>query len=543
MLAQHHDSGRFSYANVAAMPHNQTAPAGPDLTRLLHKAHAAHVEGALRQAERLYKAILERDPDNFDVLHCLGMLHHQKGQLAHAQKFLSAALKLNPQSAEALSNYGLVLHALGRTEAALMSYRAALAIEPDDADLLNRQAIVLLDLGRPAEALNNLDRALAQDANHSEALGNRGNALVKLNRPAEAIDSYCEMERVEGPSARLLTNRAHALRRLDRVEQALADLHKAVALNPNYPEAIFELGMAQLALGNYDDGWKAYERRWATAAFVPHRRDFKSPLWTGDQCVDGRTILLHGEQGLGDTIQFVRYVEQVARLGAVVLLEIQPELVALLADIAGAAHIFARGEKLFPFDFHCPLMSLPGVFNTNADSVPAGVPYIKAPEVQAEKWARRLPTGKPLIGFCWAGRRSHRNDANRSIALARFAPLFEVKNANFISLQREPSFEDRALLLGHKNVIDFADELGDLVDTAALISRLDLVVSVDTAVAHLAGAIAKPLILLLPFAADFRWLRVSDDCPWYPTAKLFRQPRFEDWESVIARVGAYLKCA
>jgi len=522
------------------MPHNQTAPAASDLRRLLHRAHTAHVDGAFAQAEKFYKLILERDPDNFDVLHCLGMLHYQKGRLAQARRFLSAALKLNARSAEALSNYGLVLHALGHTEEALRSYRAALAIEPETADLLNKRAIALLDLDRPTEALRDLDRALALSPTHVEALGNRGNALVKLNRPVEAIYSYDAVGRIEGDSARLLTNRAHALRRLDRLEEAVADLRKAVALNPNYPEARFELGMAQLTLGNYNDGWTAYEWRWATAAFAPHRRDFKLPLWTGDQSLDGRTILLHGEQGLGDTIQFVRYATHVARLGAVVLLEVQPELVALLAEMEGAVRVFARGEKLPPFDFHCPLMSLPHILKTDAVNIPASVPYINVPKALVEKWKRRLPTENPLIGFCWAGRRSHRNDSNRSIALARFAPLFAIKNASFVSLQRDRSVEDRAFLQGYSNVFDIGDDLHDFIDTAALISQLDLVVSVDTAVAHLAGAIAKALVVLLPFAADFRWLRVRDDCPWYPTARLFRQPRFEDWESVIEEVCAHL---
>jgi tetratricopeptide (TPR) repeat protein len=518
------------------MPHHQTAYAGSNLTRLLQKAHAAHVDGAIAQADKFYKAILEHDPDNFEVLHCLGVLNHQCGRLAQALRFLTAALKRNARSAEVLSSYGLVLHALGRTEEALASYGAALAIEPDNTDVLNKQGIALLDLGRPQEALTSLDRALARDPVHVEALGNRGNALLKLNRPDEAIASYDAVGRIESSSARLLTNRAHALRRLDRTEEALADLHQAVALDPNHAEAQFELGMVQLTLGNYDDGWIAYERRWATGAFAPHRRDFKSPLWTGEQSVNGRTILLHGEQGLGDTIQFVRYAAKVARLGATVILEVQPELVALMAGMEGPARVIARGEKFAPFELHCPLMSLPRACKTNAASIPMDVPYIKVPEIQAAKWAKHLPVKRPLVGVCWVGRRSHHNDANRSIALARFAPLFEIPDVRFVSLQRDLSVDDRMLLRSYRNVLDVGDDLRDFVDTAGLISQLDLVLSVDTAVAHLAGALAKPMVVLLPFAADFRWLRARDDCPWYPSARLFRQPRFDDWESVIEQV-------
>ena len=519
---------------------HQTALAGPNLTRLLQKAHAAHVKDALTQAEKFYKAILVYDPDNFEVLHRLGLLYHQRGRHAQALRFLAEALNRDGRSVEALSNYGLVLHALGRTEEALTSYEAGLAIEPDNADLLNKHGIALLDLGRVQEALTSFACVLTRNPAHVEALGNRGNALLKLNRPDDAISSYDAVGRIAGWSAQLLTNRAHALRRLDRPEEALAELHKAAALDPSYAEAKFELGMVQLTLGDYDNGWIAYERRWATGAFVPHRRNFKSPLWTGGQSLQGRTILLHGEQGFGDTIQFVRYVAKVARQGARVILEVQPELVKLMADTEGATHVIARGEKSVPFDFHCPLMSLPRACKTNADSIPAEAPYIKVSALQTAKWAGRMPAGRPHIGVCWAGRRSHHNDSNRSIALARFAPLFEISDVRFVSLQRDPSADDLALLRSHRNVLEVEDGLRDFVDTAALIMQLDFVVSVDTAVAHLSGALAKPMAVLLPFAADFRWLRAREDCPWYPSAILFRQPRFDHWESAIEQVRTYL---
>ncbi len=508
--------------------------------RLLRKAHAAHVDGALEQAERSYKAVLDHDPDNFEVLYRLGVLNHQRGRLPQALRFLAAALRRNAASAEVLSSRGLVLHALGRTDEAIASYEAALELEPDSIDVLNRLGIALLEGDRPQEALTTFNRALTRDPGHVDALGNRGNALLKLNRPEQAMSCYDTLRHIEGDSARLLTNRAHALRRLDRPEEALTDLHKAVALDPTHAEAQFELGMVQLTLGDFDHGWAAYERRWATGIFAPHRRDFKSPLWTGEQPVNGRTILLHAEQGLGDTIQFARYAAQVARLGATVILEVQPDLVALMTGVEGPTRLLARGDKLVPFDLHCPLMSLPRACMTNETNIPMNVPYIKIPEIKVAAWAKQLPARRPLVGVCWAGRRSHHNDANRSIALARFAPLFEAVDVEFVSLQRDVDVGDRALLRSRGNVLDIGDDLRDFVDTAALMSQLDLVVAVDTAVAHLAGALAKPLVLLLPFAADFRWLRARTDSRWYPSATLFRQPRFDDWESVIERVRLHL---
>jgi tetratricopeptide (TPR) repeat protein len=522
------------------MPHRRTVHSAIHLQRLLEKAHKAHIEGDLEQAEKLYKTILERDPKNFDALHLLGFLNHQRGRSTIALPLLAAAIRHNAQSVAALSNYGLVLHALNRTVEALASYQAALAIEPNNADLLNVQGIALLNLGRPQEALMSLDRALAENPRHVEALGNRGNALVKLNHPDQAIACYDVALGIESDNIRLLTNRAHALRRLDRPSDALMDLRKAVALDPNYAEAQFELGMALLTLGHYEDGWKAYEQRWATRAFAHRRREFSSPLWTGEQPLHGATILLHGEQGLGDTIQFVRYATHVAQLGATVLLEVPLELVALMATVQGVTRIIANREKLTPFEFHCPLMSLPRAFRTSLASIPAEAPYIKVPEIPTAKWAARLPTGKPLVGVAWAGRSAQNNDANRSIALARFAPLFDAAGIQFVSLQRDPSADDLLLLRRHRNVLQLEDSLTDFVDTAALISRLDLVVSVDTSVAHLAGALAKPVCILLSFAADFRWLRARDDSPWYPTARLYRQPEFGDWESVIERVRGHL---
>jgi tetratricopeptide (TPR) repeat protein len=520
------------------MPRHRTIIA--DLSGQLKEAHAAHVEGALAQAEKLYRAILQRHPDSFDVLHRLGILSDQQGRPAEAARYLIAALKLNAKSAEALSDYGFIQHMLGHIDAALKSYRTALTIEPENIDLLNRSGVALFNLGQPNEALKSFERVLARYPANVEALGNRGNALLKFNRLEEAIICYDAARQIGGDSSQLLTNRAHALRRMDRLEDASIDLRAAIALDPNNAEAHFEFGMTQLTLGNLDGGWEAYERRWATSAFAPHRRNFKSPLWTGDQSVNGRIILLHSEQGFGDAIQFVRYAAFVRRMGATVLLEVQPELVDLMVETGCAAQVIARGQKLIAFDFHCPLMSLPRAFKTNLTSIPATVPYIKVSEIKSADWAKRLPAGKTLVGFAWAGRHTHHNDANRSIGLRQLKPLFDIAHIHFVCLQRGTSPEERAFLHNLRNVLDVGNELQNFTDTAALISQLDLVASVDTAVAHLTGALAKPMIVLLPFAADFRWLRMRSDSPWYPTARLFRQPRLGDWESVIEQVRGYL---
>jgi len=508
----------------------------PDLSRLADKALAAHRDGDLAEADRLCRAVLQRDPGNFDVLHLAGSVNRELGRLGEALRFLAAAVRRNAGSAAALSDLGLVQHLSERYADALASHDAALAIAPDDCDVINRRAATLRRLDRPDEALSELDRLLALSPGHVQALGNRGNVLVALNRPAEAIVAYDAARRVAGDTAQLLTNRAHALRRLDRVAEAVADLEAAIARRPDFAEAHFELGMARLALGDFAGGWPEYEWRWKTAAFAPSRRTFTSPQWTGEQDLAGKTILLHGEQGLGDTIQLVRYAPLVARRGATVILEVQPKLASLLAQFAGATSVVARGRKLPRFDLHCPLMSLPLAFGTTAATIPAAAPYIQVDPARSQAWAQRLPAQGPLVGVAWAGRRTHHNDQNRSLPLARLTPLLRHPGVRFVSLQRDLRDGDDTILRQSPNVIDLGGVPEDFSDTAALISRLDAVISVDTAVAHLAGALAKRLHLLLPFAADFRWLRGPDDTAWYPSARLLRQPAFGDWDSVVVRL-------
>jgi tetratricopeptide (TPR) repeat protein len=518
----------------------QAVRSGADLALLFEKAHAGHSSGALAQAERRYKAILDRDPQHFDALHLLGFLNYQLGRPAQALRYLASALKQDGHSPDLLSNYGLVLHALARNEEAISAYDSALALDPDNPDILNRLGVACLHLGRAEAALAAFDRVLSRDPAHIEAIGNRGNALLKLNRLDDAVASYDAALQAGGVSARLLTNRAHVLRRLDRVDEAVTDLRKARSLEPVFAEAAFELGLAQLALGDYENGWAHYERRWETGAFIGQRRSFKSPLWTGAQSPKDRTILLHAEQGFGDTIQFVRYAPLLAQRGARVVLEVQPELHRLLAQLSGVDRVVARGDKLPPFDLHCPLMSLPHAFKTTVASIPAQTPYLSIAHPERAKWAGVLPAGKPLVGICWAGEKSHRNDVNRSVPLASFAELWNGVDAHIVGLQYRPDDEARAFLRACGNVTETSERLEDFVDTAALISCLDVVVTVDTAVAHLAGALSVPTIVMLPRSADFRWLRMRDDSPWYPTVKLFRQPAHKDWDAVVAAVRQHL---
>jgi tetratricopeptide (TPR) repeat protein len=512
----------------------------PNLSRMQRQAFNCFQQGDLDRTERLCAGILEHRPSDFDALHLLGMLNFQRRRMVEALCFLSDALKINSSSSDAMSNLGLALHATGRYEEAIASYRNALRLAPDHPEILYNLGNACLEQGGVAEALSSYDGVLARHPGHVGALVNRGNTLLRFNRPLEAIASYDAALAALPGHPQILTNRGHALRRLDKPVEALVDFEAALATAPEFPEAHFEAGMTLLSMGDFEAGWKAYEWRWRTGAFARHRRQLQAPLWLGDAPISGKTILLHAEQGFGDTIQFIRYAPLLTGQGARVVCEVQPELQPLLSQIEGVT-VIASGEPLPAFDLHCPLLSLPCAFATRLETIPADVPYLAAPPDRVAYWRDRLPPGRPRAGLVWAGSPSHKNDSNRSIALADLAPLFANPSLCCLSLQCDLRSADNEILRGLPNLVHLGDGLRDFADTAAVISLLDIVISVDTAVAHLAGAMGKPVVILLPYAADFRWMRNRDDSPWYPTAELFRQPAFGDWDSVIARVRARLQ--
>lgn len=512
----------------------------PNLSRLQRQAYRSFEQGDLGRAERLCAGILEHRPEDFDALHLLGLLNFQRRRMVEALHFLSAALKINSSSADAMSNLGLALHATGRHEEAIASFRSALRLAPDHPEILYNLGNSCLEAGHLAEALSSYDGVLARDPGHVGALVNKGNTLLRFNRPAEAIASYDGALLAMPRHPQILTNRGHAHRRLDRTAEALADFRAALAAAPEFPEAHFEAAMTLLTMGDFDAGWKQYEWRWKTGAFARHRQQFNAPLWLGEESLSGKTILLHAEQGFGDTIQFIRYAPLLAGRGAKVICEVQPELQPLLSQLEGVT-VVAAGEPLPAYDLHCPLLSLPFACRTRCETIPAAIPYLAASPERVAVWRDRLPQAQLRAGFVWSGQPSHKNDSNRSIALSRLAGLFENPLIRHFSLQSDLRVTDGEVLRGLPNLVHLGGGFRDFADTAAVISLLDVVISVDTAVAHLAGALGKPVFILLPYAADFRWMRGRDDTPWYPTAKLFRQPAFGDWDSVIGRVHDELR--
>jgi tetratricopeptide (TPR) repeat protein len=496
-----------------------------------------------RPAEALasFDQALSIKPDYVEAHFNRGNVLQDLERPADAVASFELTLGLRPHHVGALNNRGLALLRQHRPVEALASFERALAVQPDHARALNNRGNTLQELQRPAEALASYERALAIRPGYVEALYNRGTVLRALRRPVEALASFDQALAIDAGHVDALNNRGIVLRDLDRPHEALTSYDRALALDPGYAEAHSNRSCLALLLGDFERGWEEFEWRWRVPEIAHWRRDFAQPLWRGDTSLEGRTILLHAEQGFGDAIQFVRYVPLVAARGAKVVLEVAPALKALLSRCTGAALVVGRGEELPAFDCHCPLLSLPLAFKTRLDTIPAAIPYLSASPDRLLKWGPRLPQGgQRRVGIAWAGNADFKGDQTRSIGLTRLSPLLAVAGIQLVSLQKDMREGDRDILRSHPQVVHLGDAIEDFADTAAIMSELDLVISSDTSVVHLAGALGRPVWVLLQCVADWRWLRERSDNPWYPTARLFRQPRIDDWESVVGQVDQEL---
>jgi tetratricopeptide (TPR) repeat protein len=506
---------------------------------LYNRGNVLHELKRFEEALASYDRALTARPVFAEAPYSRGNVLHELKRFEEALASYDRALTVRPDYAQALSNRGVTLHKLKRFEEALASYDRALTVRPNYADALYNRGNVLHELKRFEEALASYDRALTVRPDFSEALYNRGNVLRELKRFEEALASYDQALAVRPDHAEALYNRGNILRELKRFEGALASYDKAIAIKPDFADAHYSEGLFRLLIGDFNRGWQKNEWRWKTAQL--RKREFVQPLWIGSEEITGKTILLHAEQGFGDTIHFCRYVPLVADRGARVILEVQRPLHALLSSLSGPAQIVSTGGLLPDFDLHCPLLSLPLAFGTQLETIPSATPYLRVPSQAVEKWKDRLGAKtRPRIGLAWSGGSIHKNDRNRSIGLSALLPLLSF-NASYVSLQRDVRASDASVLRQRSDIIHFGDELKDFSDTGALISNMDLIISVDTSVAHLAGAMAKPVWILLPFIPDWRWLLDRDDSPWYPTVRLFRQDDTRTWDKVIARVHAALR--
>lgn len=529
--------------------------------------------GRLDDALDCYHDLLASQPDQADwLLAQADILVHLK-RLPLALQSYDRLLAIAPARAAAWTNRGTTLAGLGHTVEALDNHAEAIRLQPTLFDAHFNQATVLAGCDRLSEARRSFEQALALQASDPDALLNYGNVLRRLGRYDEAVASYDRVLQTRPASADAHSNRGAALAEMNRHAEALACYAAALQADPGHAGARFNQALSYLLTGALEQGWPGYEHRWAMGQASTALRRFGVMQWDGQASLAGKRVLLHAEQGLGDTIQFCRYAALVAARGAQVILEVQPALVALCASLAGVTKVVAAGDALPAFDLHCPLMSLPGAFGTTLRSIPASAPYLHAAEPGTTAWIKRLaslsstfvsplaslssnslnsstslnacaslplPLARPRVGVLWSGSTMHHNDLHRSIPLGVFSAFFSER-VTLISLQKEVRAADRPTLAALPALIEVADGLRDFSETAALVAGLDLIISVDTSVAHLAGAMGKPLWLLLPANPDWRWMLDGDASPWYPSARLFRQPGTGDWTSVMAVVAQQLQ--
>jgi len=459
-------------------------------------------------------------------------------RFAEALASLDQAAALRPDLADIHCNRGNALRKLERLEEALASYDRALALRPDYAEALANRALVLQQAGQPEAALSSFDRALALDATLAEAHLNRALLLRELDRAEEALPAAERALALDPRGAAAHACRGAVLGDLGRVAEARESYGRAVELAPETSAFAMSAAVLDLRMGRLAEGWYCYEWRWDDAEFRRVVRSFAQPRWHGEP-LQGRTLLVHADQGFGDTIQFCRYLPLLAGRGRV-LLEVQPPLLPLLRDLPGPTQVFATGEALPPFDLHVPLLNLPGVLQTTIDTIPP-VPDVFRPDpARARAWAARLPRdGRLRVGLAWSGNPGHSDDGTRSMPLAQLRPLAGT-GAAFHVVHTQLRDGDREELARFPDLVNLAAELADFADTAAALAQLDLVIAVDTSVAHLAAAMGVPTWIMVAAMPDWRWLLDRDDSPWYPSVRLFRRRRRGDWAEVVQRVRGAL---
>jgi tetratricopeptide (TPR) repeat protein len=539
---------------------------------LLEQGHAAQAAESLRHAV----ALAARGSETLaDAHYLLAQAQRALGQADHALESLRASLAARPGFEQALQDLvpllvqsqcldeavavarravasqatsaclmqlGQALHARGDGDEALAVVEAALAREPDNAAARNSRATLLLEMGRASEALGGFDQVIAKHGPDADTLCNRAAALHRLGRAGESLAAAQAALRLQPAHKQAMHARGRALLALLRVTEARDVTADALRLYPQDPDLRWNSAVAHLLLGDFEPGWRAHEARWNATGFAAAGGPAitGAPRWTGSENLADATILLYSEQCLGDVLQFLRYVLHVASRAREVLLRVPEEVAPLAGALASNCRIIEPSQPLPAFDFQCPLLSLPHAFGTTLTDVPSKVPYLQADPARAALWRERLSkqSGRK-VGIMWSGNPRHTNDHNRSISLELFRTIADAP-VRFVNLQPRVRESERGTLAAWPGLIDAGPDLRDFGDTAALLMSLDLVITVDTSVAHLAGALGRPVWILLPYLPDWRWMLERADSPWYPSARLYRQPAVGAWQPVLRAVSADL---
>ncbi|MCP3466299.1 tetratricopeptide repeat protein [Bradyrhizobium sp. CCGUVB23] len=494
----------------------------------------------LDEAVMAYRRALEAGAEDPGLLCNLGAALYRKGELEEAIAHYRRAIALDPDNLPALRLLGLVLHEAGHLHQAAATYQRTIARDPADHVITSNLGACLCELGLFDEAIAACERALELKADHAPAHTNLGIIFEKQGRVEAAVAAHRRAVVADPAYAKGHANLAVALRNAGEIDAALAASHQAIALDPEQPLAQYNHAHFLLMNGDFASGFEAYQWRRRCKTLSDGDPIFSEPEWRGEPLL-GCRLLLFAEYGLGDALQFVRYLPMVAAQGGSIILQVQPALASLLRMMEGVT-VIARGEPLPPFDVQLPLMSLPRVFGTTLDTIPSNVPYLHPDPARVLRWRAALDGLSALkVGVVWAGNPRHKGDAQRSLLAEEVLPCLITPGVQLYSLQKEPREADVPVLaaLG-TDIIDLAPALGDFSDTAAAVAALDLVIAVDTSVAHLAGALGRPVWMLLPYALDWRWLRDREDSPWYPTMRLFRQRRPGEWDDPLMRMSAAL---
>ncbi len=541
-----------------------------DCATLLRQAIGLHRAGRLPEARRCYLCILAVDPQHFEALQLLATLHSQAGHHEEAAVLFEQAIQIDDARPELFNNRGNALKELKRFDEALASYDVAIRLKPDYAEAYFNRGNVLKEIERFDAALISYSDAMRIKADYVEALKNQGVTLQKMERFEESFATFARALCLKPDDAEVINNMGTALQTLGRHDQAIRHYEFAITINPEYSDAFYNRGislhrtkriqealssyqeaarlkpadtnthwnqsLALMLLGDLREGWRFYESRLKKYDMKAEYYDGPELAWRGQTDIQGKRLFIHAEQGLGDIIQFARYLARLDVFGTEVIFQAPPSLMSVMSTLRTQATIISTDDSLPPFDAYCPLMSLPYVFKTSLNSIPAETPYLFADEDKFVSCMARLGHKRAFrVGVVWSGSARHSNDSSRSLPLKELVPLLDLP-IEWHALQQEYRATDLKTLEGLSSIHRHESHLHDFSDTAALVACMDLVISVDTSVAHLAGAMNKPVWVLLPHVPDFRWLLERQDSPWYPSARLFRQQRPGDWASIVGEL-------
>lgn len=497
--------------------------------------------GLIESAKTSYRKALELQPNNPEYFYNLANVYLDQEHFKEAASLFKNSLFFQNQIPEAHNNLSVCLIRLRDNVGALEHANKSIELKPTYAEAWTNRGNALYGLQRFRDALESYVRAIELKPTYAEAWSNRGNVLNEIQRYREALDSHERAIMLDPTSAEAYSNQGITLNYLRRYKEALKSYDKAIELKPNYAEAFWNKSLVLLSLGNYEDGWQLYEWRWKRESFTSPKRNFAAQLWSGKENLEGKIILLHAEQGIGDTINFCRYTEMVAARGAKIILYVQKPLKELLKSLPKIDAIVEIGKIPPPVDFHIPIMSLPLAFGTTVNTIPLNIPYIVPDPLKVEKWGKRLgPKTRPRVGIVWSSTSSFKHDHLRSMSLEMFSKCLPANLLTLICLQKEIKECDKEVIMKRKDIIDISIEIEDFSDTAAIAAQLDLVISTCTSVPHLTGAMGIKTWVLLSHTPDFRWMFNRQDSPWYPSLRLFRQSRPGEWGDVLDEVAVTL---